>query len=63
MRRHAVDCLLRSAEQLDVETATGEQHVFQRFTDIGDVDGPAAAATDACLSEACGRPSQLQRDG
>jgi hypothetical protein len=34
MRQSSVDHFLRPAQQLDVELATSEQHVVQRFADI-----------------------------
>jgi hypothetical protein len=47
---------LRPAQQFDVELATREQHIVQRFADIVGFDACAAIASDACLGDA---PHQL----
>ena len=45
-----LDHFLRAAQQLDVELAAREQHVVQRFADIGRFDCRAAVASDAACA-------------
>lgn len=51
---------LRPAQEFDVELATGEQHIVQRFVDIAGLDATAAIAGDAGLGDA---PHQLLDKG
>src|SRR3981081_1014717 len=48
----SVDHFSRSAQQFDVELATGEQHIVQRFADIVGFDACAAISSDAGLRDA-----------
>src|SRR5437762_10188781 len=56
MRGSSAGHFSRPAQQLDVELATGEQHIVQRFADIAGFDRCAAIPSDACL---CDAPHQL----
>src|SRR5882757_9078344 len=50
----------RPTQQLDVESATGEQHVVECFADVAGYDRRAAVARDAGLRDA---PHQLLDEG